>query len=1001
MKQKYGAGLRKTFYSCSTALVGMAVVAALTPAAWAQDAEEEETIVVTGSRISQPEFELSSPVASADAETIQRSGITNITEFVQDMPALLNSFDSYDSADTENGGTQGLNLLNLRNLGTARTLVLVDGRRHVAGNEGSAAVDVNSIPIDLIERVEVLTGGASAVYGADGVTGVVNFIMRDNFEGVSGRLQAGVTEEGGAEDYFASVLAGTNFANGRGNFTAAFEYASATELNSTDRDFSTPGLRETLVEDPYGGPYTFNFFRDVRYMDTSPQGTIWSRAAFDGPGLFGQSWLADGTPWVNGDPAGDFTMIGGSGSLLDQFVDQLLPGLDRYSLNFRAHYDLNNNHRIFGEAKWSRTETLFEGQVTYDFFMNLPVDNPFIPDVIYDDAMSAGGSGDAYGLVFMARDNFDLGPTYHDITRDTYRTVIGLSGDVTSNINYEISAVWGQTQTEQTYHTRNNERWFAAIDVVDNGSGPECRSNDGVSVPIDWQDGGLDFFQTFAPGECVAANIFGNGVMSQEARDWIMVDLVNNITISQAVLNGYLSGDTTGWFELPGGPMSWVAGFEYREEESEYDHSELGEIAEAAEAVIDWPGYDLIWNGRGVDSFGRYDVAELFFEIEAPILRDSPFAEELTVDAAYRASDYSTAGNTDTWKYGVRWRPTNWLMLRGTQAQAVRAPNIGELFLPAQQTFGEIDDPCDDTNVNTGSIYRYDNCLAALTDLGLADPDPNNFNNTTSTSIPGFVSGNENLRPETADTLTYGLVFEPTFLDGLSISVDYWQIELADAIQFFSGQTIVDYCYDLPQPNQYCAFVERTATGIPSLSVPAGGISFFTTTGVNVASFETSGIDIGIRYRLDPANFGIQQDIGRFQFALNATQTEEYVFTESPISPPDDQLGEPNLPEWQAVLDVTWLWGNFTLNYGYSWFSETERFTPGAIADDPNIVDPAYFNYSERSVHDIYAAYDFSDRFQVYGGVNNFTEQLPDRGNFGYPVSPLGRFFYLGARASF
>lgn len=1000
-------GGMKRFFVYTSALVG---AAGLTPGLAAAQDNGDEEIIVTGTRIAQPEFEFSSPVASADAETIQRSGITNLTEFLQDMPALLNSFDSYDSADTANAGTQGLNLLNLRNLGTQRTLVLVDGRRHVAGDEGSAAVDVNSIPTDLIERIEVLTGGASAIYGADGVTGVVNFIMKDDFEGVSARGQAGWTENGGAEDYFGSIVAGTNFAQGRGNFTVSLEYDTAAELSTSDRDFSRSGQRESLVEDPYGGPYTYAFYRDVRYFDTSPEGSFYTDFDF-GDSLSGVDYLGNGQPFISGDAAGDFTMIGGSGSLVDDYYDQLLPGLDRYTLNARFHFDMNPHHTVFGEAKWSHTATSFEGQVTYDFFQFMPLDNPYMPDVIRNDSLSFNtdvgyyGIGYYYGGVFMARDNFDLGPTYWDIDRNTYRTVLGLRGDVTDKIRYEASMVWGQTQTDQTYHTRNNERWFAATDVVDRGNGPECRSNDGVSIPVDWQDGGLPFFNTFNPGECIPANVFGNNVMSQEARDWINVDIRNKITISQYVLNAYLAGDSSSLFTLPGGPIQWVAGVEYREEESEFDAGALSEQTVAVDPAKQWAAYDLVWNGRGTDSFGRYDVSELFFEMEAPIVSDVPWARELVVDAAARFSDYSTAGTTDTWKYGLRWRPVNWLMLRGTQARAVRAPNISELFLPEQQTFGDIDDPCDDTNVNAGTSYRYDNCAAAFAALHALNPaipaDPNDYNDTTSTSIPGVISGNTDLDPETADTTTYGFVLEPPFLPGFSISADYWSIELADAIQFFSAQTIVDYCYDLPQPNQYCDLFQRTLTGVPALSVPPGGIQTFTQTGVNVASFKTEGVDIALRYLLNPEDWGIQHDIGRFQFALNATHTSEYTFTESPFSPPDKQVGEVGLPEWQAIFDATWLYGKFTLNYGYSWYSETERFTPEEIAADPNIVDPRYFNYSERSVHDIYAAYDFNDNFQLYGGINNFTEQKPDRGANNTPVSALGRFFYLGARARF
>lgn len=726
MSKKMAAGSRKNFLSYTTCLAGAAAAAmALAPVnAMAQDASaEEEEIIVTGTRIRQNDFVLSNPVASADAATIQQSGATNMTSFIQDMPALLNSFDSEDSADTENGGTQGLNLLDLRSLGTQRTLVLVDGRRHVAGDEGSAAVDVNTIPIDLVERVEVLTGGASAIYGADAVTGVVNFIMRDDFSGVQGRFQYGEPEAGGAADLFASVIAGTNFANGRGNIALSFEMSQAEELNSRDRDFSTPGLRETLVENPADtglndGIPDFDFFRNVRYIDTSPQGTVFSDFT-TGTGFFGQSFLGDGTPWVNGTAAGAFTMIGGSGSLLDSFVDQLLPALDRYTLNARFHYDLNNNHRVFGEAKWARTETQFEGQVTYDFFMFLPIDNPFIPANIVADALGPTGNGYNYGGVFMARDNFDLGSTFQDVERNTYRTVLGLEGDITDKIRYEASMVWGRTETTQRYRTRNNERWFAAIDAIDPDGvgplGPTCRSNDGVSVPSDW--GLPTFFLTFNPGECIAANIFGNNVMSDAARDWIMTELQHEIAISQFVLSGFVSGDTEDYFSLPAGPVGFSAGVEYREEESEYDHAALGEIAEAAESVVNWAAYDVIWNGRGKDSFGRFDVAEIYGELEIPLLADMPFAHSLTADAAYRLSEYSTVGQTDTWQYGLRWRPVEWFMVRGTQAEAVRAPNVAELFSPEVQTFNQINDPCDDNRVNANpGSDRLANCTAEFID---------------------------------------------------------------------------------------------------------------------------------------------------------------------------------------------------------------------------------------------------------------------------------------------
>ena len=1000
MMTKFGAGMHKKHYSCSTALAGIAMAAMMfTPAAaWAQDEEEqeEEAIIVTGTRIQQPDFEFSNPVVSLDAQAIQQSGATNLTEFAQDMPALLNSFDSEESADTGNGGgLQGQNLLDLRGLGYARTLVLVDGRRHVAGVEGTSAVDINTIPIDLVERVEVLTGGASAVYGADGVTGVVNFVMRDDFDGLIVRGQRGWLDQGGGGDEFLSALWGTNFAGGRGNFTIAGEWSSSAALDFNERDYIASGNAEFLADDPLygtpGHPYQNIPTRNMVYIDTSRGGSFttdfdglyWSGLDDDPGSLTGMDFIGTGAPWVDGAYVGGAFMQGGSGSPAEDFNDQLVPDLDRYTINLRAHYDLNNQHRLIGEFKWGRTETYFVGQPTYEFFTFMSSDNPYMPASIRN-AGIASGMDAYYGGVFMFRDNFDLGTLDHEVERNTFRAVGALQGAITDSVDYEVSVVWGQTTSDQRYRTRNNERWFAAIDVVDNGAGPECRDNSGG--------------ETWDAGTCVPLNVFGEGNMSQAAIDWVMTDLNNQETISQFVLSGFVSGTASPWgFELPGGPISFALGAEYREEESEYDYDDsISGLSDPA---------TLFWNGQGADSRGRYDVAEAYAEVELPLLRDAFLAEDLTLDAAFRLSEYSSIGGTEAWKVGLRYRPIESLMFRGTIATAVRAPNISELYLPQQVTFGAVgdaNDPCDADAVDTGSALREANCIAAFAALGVPY-DPNTWNNSTSTTIPGIGGGNENLRPESADTTTYGFVFEPRFLPGLSISVDYWEIELQDAIQLLSVGQIAAYCYDFAQPNEYCNFVTRTATGVPSFAIPAGGIDGFTTTYLNVASFDTAGYDIGVRYRLDPADWGVDANIGTFQFGLNATHLTTWEFRDSELSPPILFVGTPGTPDWQTVFDATWLIGDFTVNYGYSWFSETDRFSDAAIAADPDIAAPEYLNWSARSVHDIYVAYDFDNRFRVYGGINNFLEQTPDRASTRnpYPVNELGRAFYVGARAVF
>lgn len=986
--KRAGSAKTRNFLQYSTALVGMAAfAAALTPGvALAQDGEDDE-IVVTGTRIVQPDFEFSNPVASVDAQAIQQSGATNLTDFAQEMPALLNSFDTEESADTGNGGgLQGQNLLDLRNLGTNRTLVLVDGRRHVPGLEGSSAVDINTIPIDMVERIEILTGGASATYGADAVTGVVNFVMRTDFEGFQVRAQHGWTDQGGGGDEFLAALWGTNIVNGRGNIMVAGEYSKTNALDYFERDIIAPGNAEAIISG--------NIVRGARYIDTSPGGSFVTDCDGDYGFVFscgtgandpdtsdidtgtftGIDYNGDGTPWVDGEYVGGAFMVGGTGSRLEDFNDQLIPDLERWTINGRMHYDFTDSVRFITELKWAHTETYFVGQPTYDFGTTMSIDNPFMPASIRNAALAPGGTVDeGEAGVAMFRDNFDLGTLDHDVTRDTFRAVVGIEGAITDWLNYNVSYTHGLTVSDQRYHTRNNERWAAGIDVVDNGSGPECRDN---------ALGG----ETWDPGTCVPINVFGDGVMSQAAIDWVMTDMYNSETMEQSVLTAFLAGNTGG-FELPGGPIAYVIGAEYRKESSEFDFDNYAQTLSAPD--------ELFWNGQGIDSEGSYNVSEAFAEVSLPILRDMPFADDLVLDAAYRLSNYSSIGETDTWKVGLRYSPTSWLTFRGTTATAVRAPNITELYLPQQITFGNTGgtDPCDSDLVDAGTPLRRTNCIAAFAALGVPY-DPDTWQNTTSSTIPGLAGGNPNLKPEEAETITYGFVLEPPFLPGLSIAVDYWDIELTNAVEFLSVGDIAGFCYDFAQPNAYCDAIERTPVLLASPAIiPPGGISDFTSGAVNIAAFLTSGYDISIRYRLDPADWGLE-NIGRFGFALNATNLQTWEFKDSALSPADDRLGEPGNPDWQAVFDVTWMLGGLTVNYGYNWFSETDRL---------GNVPVGYEKWSARSVHDIYVAYDFLERYRIYGGINNFTEQEPDRASVRapYPVNEIGRTFYVGARATF
>ncbi|WP_167765404.1 TonB-dependent siderophore receptor [Brevundimonas sp. S30B] len=963
-------------------------------------------IVVTGSRIRLPDYVAPNPVQSITSEDFDRSGQTNLTNFLTEVPALSGSLTLQDGADTSTPGLAGLNLLNLRNLGTTRTLVLVNGRRHVASNPGTAAVDVNAIPVALVERTEVLTGGASAVYGADGVSGVVNFILKDDFEGIDFRAQTGWSDEGGGENYFGTLVLGQNFNEGRGNVTLALEYNRDEALKFTDRSYTRPGNRFIFIADPDDQTRRI-LANDVRYTDTSPGGSVYTNF-FTSTTESGVTFLGDGSLFQDGIFAGGFTMIGGSGSRLDDFNDDLLPGLERGTVALNARYDLTSNLRAFGELKYTNSESQFTAQPSYVYGLFISEDNPFIPANVLADARTPGGFastptggpvGEAYGLpgagVLLARDNFDLGRQRYDITRETYRGVVGLEGSLTDNLNFEMSYVYGRAEQEQlASNVLINDRFFAATDVISSGGQPVCRSNiDPTAVPFGDVFGQFAFPErafgaTFTPGAnsgCLPLNLFGENQNSQEAIDWVMGEYTSTAQLEQHVVNAFISGDTTGMFQLPAGPIGFVLGAEYRKESSDSRPSDIQLQADALE-------YPLTGVGRASRTQGSFDVTEAFAEISIPVLRDLPFAQAVDLSAAYRYSDYSTSGGADTWNVNARWAFDSTLAVRGTVARAVRAPNVVNLFQGRQQTFSAFADPCSQQNLTLGEnpALRQQNCATDLAALGI---DPTTYNNTSSESIGGFIQGNPDLQPETADTYTVGFVATPVDIPGLSFSVDYYNIEISDAIQSYAAQTIVNNCYDLERPNPFCDLIGRASGG-----TNPGRINSFSQIPGNLASYKTSGWDFNARYRFDPAAFGIEREIGTFEFSAVANLLDRLTFVEVSGATPREDSNLEGAPRFTASFDATWNWRALSVNYGFNYFNDVYRAGRVNRAANPNLFAPEYRKLDARETHDVRVSYNINDGVSVFGGVNNFTNQRPGPGSESYPVNALGRYFFVGAR---
>ncbi len=1013
-------------------------------AVYAQEADEEEAqpqsdvITVTGSRLATDStLQAPSPVVALGGEDIRTSGEIDVAALLRESPQLQASLPASFSAF--NGTPLGASLLNLRNLGTERTLVIESGRRHVSGIEGTGSVDVNTISTALLERVEVLTGGASAVYGADAVTGVVNFIMRDgsSFEGLELRTQAGITDNGDAEEFFVSVANGFETGDGKGNIVFAAEYQQTEPIFAGDRDFTGSGRQflspngpalEAIGVDPR---FSNAFIPDLRLPISSAAGIIAISDLNDfDPSAFVEVVLSGGDtgcatlgaaaiptcqifdngtlrPYNPGNLfLGPFDASGGDGVPAEPDDELLLPDSTRLLFQSAVEYDLHPNIRFFADGKYVLSETRETNQVN-GFNDDIPIalDNPFIPAALRSqlDLLIAEGVDPA---IAVSRDVLDQSARSNPLAeRKTFRGVIGFDGELPfAGLDYEVAYVYGRTDADITSRARIEDRYFAAIDaVVDPATGQiVCRSDidpDALvppSSPFPAQNGNFQI-STFTPGDgqCVPVNIFGFNSISQEAADFIFQPETSTNDIEQQVFTATLAGDTSALFSLPAGPIGFAGGYEYRREESAFNPGGFSR-AGLTFGTIDSNG------GPTNPSSGTIEVQEFFAETQVPIISDLPFAEDVELRAAYRYSDYETFGETDTWSIGGRWTVVDSFTLRVTRSRAVRIPNIGEAFSPQfTVTLGAGSDPCNPQFINAGSEFREQNCIQFVGPLVGDVPGAFDSTNFVSARIPGVSGGNPNLDPEEADTLTIGGVWRPTsefggFFDGLIVTVDYYTIEIDGLIDSLGGFDIASNCVDAPTiNNQFCAAIDRDPVN--------GFITNFRSGFINLAAVETSGVDWRVEYGMDVPQFLGERDHGRLRFSSLGTHFLKNDETRD-VSAPDeitDVLGELSRPEWIVNFNLDWDYQNIRL--GWNGRFESNQLSSGVTNNDIES-DPDFVNIPETGssfVNDFTASYLVNDGLEVYGGVNNAFEVEPYIGALSRPTGPRGRFFFVGVNATF
>lgn len=941
------------------------------PVARADDAGGEALgeVVVTGSRLIIRDGS-TAPVALTvvSAEQVEKQATPNLIDYLTTLPAFAGNYTPQSSTQNVSSGTAGTSSVNLRNLGTNRTLVLIDGQRSVPSTV-QGLVDINTIPQQLIERVEVVTGGASAAYGSDAVGGVVNFILDRKFTGFKAELSGGMTDYGDDESGKISLTGGTPFASGRGHFILSGQFATQDGVVEGDRPWNREGWQ--IVTNPNykvtngvsnGLPQRV-LLNQIAAGNATPGGIILfgrtgtSTTNLTGP-LAGTAFGEGGTPYkfhygaLNGTNFA-FTQGGDWETSSLHLVGQSIePKISSKNIFARASFDVTDDINVFLQSNWYENSNQSHAYPN-EFFGGLlvSVDNAFLPAAVRAQAQALG-----YSRLVMGTSNADMGTVTIDTDRKMVRNVVGAEGRFTAFASdwkwngYFQSGV--SESVESAYNSLNLVKHAQAIDaVVDPSSGAIiCRST--LTNPTDG---------------CIPYNPFGIHVNSAAALDYVLGRPRRDQTFRQNVTAASINGTP---FESWAGPVSVATGVEYRTESVRGD-------ATAADLAGQY------FAGNYKPTFGKINVKEGFVEGLLPLAKDQAWARSLSLNAAARFTDYSTSGSVTTWKAGLTYKPIDDVMLRVMRSRDIRAPNMSELFNAGSRVNNLIIDN------STGLQYQYE----------------------------GTTTGNPDLVPEEADTTDVGIVYQPSFLPGFSTSVDFWNIDLMDAINTISAQQIVDLCTVRGQ-QEFCQAINN---GLPLGQNPRDAIRIQP---FNLAEQKVRGIDVEMSYRTALSDL-VSSAPGNLMFrALGTHAIENY--TNNTLTLPTDSAGQnsgngPANWRWNAAVtyDVNPISGTFSARgvsagkYGNA-FIECTTDCPVSTTDHPtistnHIPGAVYFDLSLKFTLRVGKSED--TEVQTFFNVRNLTNKDPvivAGGPSGLPYDTvttnpsnydsLGRTFLAGVR---
>ena len=932
-----------------------AIAQSQTAAAAAAEAATGEAIVVTGSRIARANLESVSPVAVIGVEQFRDQGAVNVESVLNQLPQITPGL----NANVNNGGN-GTATVDVRGLGPSRTLVLVNGRRIVPSNN-TGVVDVNTINPQLLERVDVVTGGASSTYGSDALGGVVNFVLKHDFQGIELTAQNGLTERGDSNSFTVGGIIGGNFADGKGNVTMGVSY--------TDREASFQGSREWSRIDQNGGSGTGIAGR-FDAIATNPFGVSPNSS---------RAFNVDGTTrkFINQLPDDN----GGVG---DRFnfapSNYLQTPQKRLTLNALGHYEIATGVEAYAEATYvnSRVDLQLAPTPATSIFVN-----PKSP-VLSEDArtlLAARTANDARApagfVVDPATGKFvlpgdssavfrrrmvEVGPRLNSFAFDVFQINAGLRGDVFNNWKYDVYYGYGHVGSAQGIQNDVSRQRLTA---------------------------GLNGCPVGSPTGCVNVNAFGPGNISQAAANYIRIaSAVDTFTFDRNNVVGTLTGPLV---QLPAGSLDVSVGAEYRKDSSVFipsDPSQRGDITgfNAAQPIK-----------------GSFDAKEVFGEVRIPVLAKTPGAQELTIEAGARYSNYSTVGGNFTWKAGGSYVPIDGLRIRGVYSRATRAPSVFELFQGGDQSFPQVTDPCTQRAPNGGKRPVPSDAVAAICQLqGLPDPRITILTQINAQNEARLL-GNTDLKAEKSDTFTVGAVIAPPQVPSLTFTVDYFDIKVDGYIQRVFGGAVglTDACFKsgvttLAQYNAdpACSLIRRTASGELFQTIPLTNQS---TPGINNV-IKTRGIDFTAGYNLGLDFTGLTNS--KLRFSANVTYLLKYQFNGVDFAGfASGDFG--TLPKWKANTRVTFDNGDFSATVNWRYVGKSlDTFGDSPAADPVDFGKIKAQNYFDLSLR-----FRASENFEFYGGVDNLFDRQPPAVNAGFTATNtdetlydvLGRRYFVGA----